>query len=755
MTLMKKLILVTLATFLCMQTVLCGTVYGVEAEPVPYTDTVSEDTLSPEDTESSMTDSMPESASPERTDSSIPDISEAVPSTESPEEDMPEESAVNDSPTEIPVPDGYILDESAQDGSVPCTLAADESVSDALTETESVAEQAAIGASTTSIKTATVTLPGSVSYTGKAVKPAPKITMLINKKTVTLRNKVDYKVSYKNNTNPGKATVTITGIGSYRGRLVRTFAIKVPMAKTKISCKSVIALSTGDKNIPVVSFQGKTLKAGTHYSLTRTEKQEGDSYTVVTYKITGKGNYTGTVKRTCTCIRNTDTIQSGKAYKLIPLLDVKTCVGTGSLIWENAAVYVRSNESSAESRKLIFKNCGNGEWSITNQCNDFVWTGKNADASASQTIVSKLGENKPAFRFTIKANADDSFSFLSAKSGCAVQVRNTKSPEGSDLFLNKRNAKDVSQKFYAVPVSATKHTYTGTYQVSSSVKGDYVWTVRDGKKANTTNICVGKNKNLPSQKFRLLYSGNGTYRIQCVLSYSMLDIRAAQYADFTNVQQYEWNGTDAQKWKVNKNGDGTYTFLSAGSNTYAIDLYAGNAVENGNVDIYKSNSTKAQKWILTKTSDIFPARPTSDELRYKVTGQEIVAYAKTWVGKISYTLGANGPLYVGGKSDCSWFIFRVLEHYGLMENWHKSLEYGRGTVPNTKLIYGGIANAKPGDILVWNEGPDTGHVTIYAGNNMAVGCNGITNVTGQVEYRWYTEPCGRNPDAICRLTNLA
>lgn len=744
---MKKIRILVLTALLCLQNFSCMTVYGEMLDESFYQENITPPVVT-------------ETASYEAEDSSEPTDEESLPDVEAGNRTYTD--SITEDITDDSVPSDISMDESAVNDDTPEALVIDDSSTSASIAENDIAvlnvtgpEEDVGSLHPISLNESNITMKGTMSFTGNAIKPVPTVKVQYGKETRTLKNNTDFQLNYKNNVYPGKATVTIKGIGQYTGSVAKTFSIKAPISKAKISYKAVIAASTGDKNVPVLLFQDKTLKEGKQYKLTKTEKQNGDSYITVTYKITGVGYYTGTVTKSYTRIRNTETIQSGRAYKLIPLLDTKTCIGVGSLTWENTALYVRQNSSSAESRKFIFKNCGNGKWSIINQCNDFVWTGKNADTSLSQTVVSRLSENQSAYQFTLTENMDGSFSFLNAKSGYAVQIRNTKQAEGSDLYLNKRNAKAVSQKFYIVPVSATKHTYTGTYQVSSSVRNNFVWSVQKGKKANTTNICIAENKNLPSQKFRLLYSGNGTYRIQCAFSYSMLDVSGAKFADFTNVQQYEWNGTDAQKWKVNKNSDGTYTFLSAGNNTYAVDLYAGKAVENGNIDIYRTNGTKAQKWNLVKTSDIFPARPTSDELRYKVTGDDIVAYAKTWVGKISYTLGANGPLVAGGKSDCSWFIFRVLEHFGLMENWHKSLEYGRGTVPNTKLVYGGIANAKPGDILVWDEGPDTGHVTIYAGNNMAVGCNGITNVTGQVEYRWYTEPCGRNPDFICRLTNLA
>lgn len=67
------------------------------------------------------------------------------------------------------------------------------------------------------------------TYTGKALKPA--ITVKDGSKV--LKNGTDYKVTYKNNQNPGKATVTITGIGNYAGTKTTTFKIKPKKATVR------------------------------------------------------------------------------------------------------------------------------------------------------------------------------------------------------------------------------------------------------------------------------------------------------------------------------------------------------------------------------------------------------------------------------------------------------------------------------------------------------------------------------------------
>jgi hypothetical protein len=60
------------------------------------------------------------------------------------------------------------------------------------------------------------------TYNGKAVQP--NVTVKVNGRT--LKANTDYVVTYTNNKGAGKATATITGIGSYSGTVQKKFVIK-------------------------------------------------------------------------------------------------------------------------------------------------------------------------------------------------------------------------------------------------------------------------------------------------------------------------------------------------------------------------------------------------------------------------------------------------------------------------------------------------------------------------------------------------
>ena len=86
-----------------------------------------------------------------------------------------------------------------------------------------------------SLADATIARIASQAYTGKKVKPAPKV----NLGSKTLKLNTDYTVAYANNTEVGKATVTVTGKGAYTGSKKATFKIVAPTVTYAAHIQSV------------------------------------------------------------------------------------------------------------------------------------------------------------------------------------------------------------------------------------------------------------------------------------------------------------------------------------------------------------------------------------------------------------------------------------------------------------------------------------------------------------------------------------
>lgn len=168
-------------------------------------------------------------------------------------------------------------------------------------------------------------------YTGKAITPLVSVTMDSN----TLKEDVDYIISYSNNTNIGTAKVKIEGIGKYEGSVNLTFKIiedkmKKENKETKVKKVSIenakISLIkdqkyTGKAITPLitVSLNGKILKKEIDYTVSYSNNINAGQAKII---VRGKGNYKGSISSTFTIIR-----QKSNDYKTIVLNKVTTCHG--------------------------------------------------------------------------------------------------------------------------------------------------------------------------------------------------------------------------------------------------------------------------------------------------------------------------------------------------------------------------------------------------------------------------------------------
>ena len=103
-----------------------------------------------------------------------------------------------------------------------------------------------------------------------------------------------------------------------------------------------------------------------------------------------------------------------------------------------------------------------------------------------------------------------------------------------------------------------------------------------------------------AQKFTIRVNTDGSLTFINKNSGKVLDVAGGKSANGTNVWQYSWNGSPAQLWKIAENNDGTLTFHLAINSSFALDLKGAKAANKQKIQIYKGNGSKAQKWVLTK-----------------------------------------------------------------------------------------------------------------------------------------------------------
>ena len=127
-------------------------------------------------------------------------------------------------------------------------------------------------------------------YDGTYKKPAATVTF----GGKVLQEGKDYTISYRNNLNVGVTTVIATGMGDYTGYTSKNFTItKRAMAGGTVSMASSVSF-TGRNITPSVTVKvaGRTLTNGTDYTVSYSNNKNVGTATV---KITGKGNYSGSL----------------------------------------------------------------------------------------------------------------------------------------------------------------------------------------------------------------------------------------------------------------------------------------------------------------------------------------------------------------------------------------------------------------------------------------------------------------------------
>lgn len=121
--------------------------------------------------------------------------------------------------------------------------------------------------------------------------------------------------------------------------------------------------------------------------------------------------------------------------------------------------------------------------------------------------------------------------------------------------------------------------------------------------------------------------------------------------------------------------------------------------------------------------------PMSTVTAYAVSGDDIVSYARQFVG-YPYVLGTKGP----NTFDCSGLVCYVFAHFGISLPWGTSYIWNNPTAYGSIVGTGSTQNAKPGDLISWS-----GHVAIYSGNGYCIqALNPSYGVTDKVKVNSYS-----------------
>lgn len=211
---------------------------------------------------------------------------------------------------------------------------------------------------------------GTFSYDGTEKKP--EVTVKSGSKQLT--SGTDFTVSYTDNINVGTAKAVITGKGNYSGTITKSFKItQADLSKFTASLSADSFIYDGAEKKPVVTVKSDNaqLTADTDFTVSYSSNINAGTATVT---ITGKGNYSGSIKKQFTITTadfsgfsaelSADTVTyTGSAQK--PGATVKS--GDKVLVSGTDFTVSYSNNTNAGTAKATIKGKGNYSGTITKE----------------------------------------------------------------------------------------------------------------------------------------------------------------------------------------------------------------------------------------------------------------------------------------------------------------------------------------------------------------------------------------------------
>lgn len=137
--------------------------------------------------------------------------------------------------------------------------------------------------------------------------------------------------------------------------------------------------------------------------------------------------------------------------------------------------------------------------------------------------------------------------------------------------------------------------------IRSAMNNNYVIDVYMRYTDNGTNIQLYQANNTPAQTFIISSAGNGYYKIVNTHSNKAIDVSGGVAGNEVNVHLWEQNGTDAQLFRFEDAGNGYYYIRNKLG--YYLDVYGAKCEDWTNIQTYQKNSGNNQKWLLTSATN--------------------------------------------------------------------------------------------------------------------------------------------------------
>ena len=317
------------------------------------------------------------------------------------------------------------------------------------------------------LKDAIVTVNGEYFYTNSPITPEVSVTW----NGTQLTKDTDYTVNYTDNTNAGKATVTVTGTGNYIGTKTGNFTIAPAQLNNATVKVNGTYTYTGQAQTPaagdvVVTLGGKTVPSDQYTISASNNINAGQATVTVTAK--ADGNYTGSA--------------SGKfTIALASLNDAMVEVSGGPFTYDGTSkdpivtVTLDSKTLSASTDyTLSYSNSNGGDGNLTNAGTITVTATGKGNYTGTATGTFTINKAQPTYTTPtgLTATYGDTLKDVPLTDGWAWNDLNTSVGNvGENTFPATYN-KDSSGNYNPVQQNLTVKVSPASYKITLTGQAD-------------------------------------------------------------------------------------------------------------------------------------------------------------------------------------------------------------------------------------------------------------------------------------------
>lgn len=323
--------------------------------------------------------------------------------------------------------------------------------------------------------------------------------------------------------------------------------------------------------------------------------------------------------------------------KVASSVDIPGASGTDS-----TAIQLYSGNGS-KAQQFTFTKQSDGSYVIIN-----VNSGKALDvrngAAGNNAVVQQYSANGTNAQRWFIRDSGAGYYLQSALGNWVLDLSGGNTANGAAIRLYTPNG--TASQLFVVSCSGVTVPVDTAVIIKSAGNANLVFDVPSASMANGTRIQLYAANGTNAQRFRFRKIGNGTYGIANVNSGKVLDVYGGSTSNGAVLQQYGSNNTVAQQWTVRDYGSGKVSLISVNANK-AIDVPGANYASSVALQLYAPNGTAAQQWVIAKPKTMRERLNEQAAMRR----QDLPDGTYTFASKLKTSMKMD--VYGASRSDCA------------------------------------------------------------------------------------------------------